>query len=67
MLSHAKLLQSRPTLFGPMECSLPDSVHEILEARILEGVAMPSSRGSSQPGIEPGLLCPLHWQGVLYH
>ena len=26
---------------------------EILQARILEWVAMPSSRGSSQPGIEP--------------
>ena len=32
------------------ECSLPgSSVHEILQARILEWVAMPSSRGSSQP------------------
>ena len=26
----------------------------ILQTRILEWVAMPSSRGSSQPGIEPG-------------
>ena len=26
------------------------SVHEILQARILEGVATPSSRGFSQPG-----------------
>ena len=25
------------------------SVHEVLQARILEWVAMPSSRGSSQP------------------
>jgi len=33
-----------------MECSLPGfSVHGILQARILEWVAMPSSRGSSQP------------------
>ena len=32
--------------------------HEILQARILEVVAMPSSRGSSQPGIEPGLMSP---------
>ena len=31
-------------------CSLPgSSVHEILQARILEWVAMPSSRGSSPP------------------
>ena len=28
------------------------SVHGIVQARILEWVAMPSSRGSSQPGIE---------------
>ena len=33
-----------------MDCSLPgSSVHWILQARILECVAMPSSRGSSQP------------------
>ena len=28
------------------------TVHEILQARILEWVAFPFSRGSSQPGIE---------------
>ena len=34
----------------PMDCSLPDSsVHEVLQARILEWVAIPFSRGSSQP------------------
>ena len=33
-----------------MDCNLPDpSVHGILQARILEWVAMLSSRGSSQP------------------
>ena len=33
-----------------MDCNLPgSSVHGILQARILEWVAMPSSRGSSQP------------------
>ena len=42
--------QSCPTLCNPMECSPPgSSVHGILQARILEGVVMPSSRGSSQP------------------
>ena len=42
--------QSCPTLYDPMDCSLPgSSVHGILQARILERVAMPSSRGSSQP------------------
>ena len=36
-------------LCDPMNCSLPVfSVHGILQARILEWVAMPSSRGSSQ-------------------
>ena len=28
MLSHAKLLQSHPTLCGPMDCSLPDSARD---------------------------------------
>ena len=47
---YAKLLQSCPTLCEPMDCSPPvSSVHRILQARILEWVAMPSSRGSSQP------------------
>ena len=55
---HAKLLQSRvqlfffpgPTFCNPMNRSLPDSsFHGILQARILEWVAMPSSRGSSRP------------------
>ena len=33
-----------------MDCSLPgSSVHGILQARILECVTMPSSKGSSQP------------------
>jgi len=33
-----------------MDCSLPGpSVHGILQARILEWVAVPFSRGSSQP------------------
>ena len=39
-----------PTLRDPMHCSLPgSSVLGILQARILEWVAMPSTRGSSQP------------------
>ena len=47
---HAKSLQSCLTLCNPMDCSpLVSSVHEILQARTLEWVAMPSSRGSSQP------------------
>ena len=38
-----------------MDCSPPgSSVHGILKARILEGVAISFSRGSSQPRDEPG-------------
>ena len=37
------------TLCNPMDCSLPGpSVHGILQARILEWIAIPFSRGSSQ-------------------
>ena len=44
---HAKLLQLYPTLCNAIDCSLPgSSVHGISQARILEWVAMPSSRGS---------------------
>ena len=43
-----KVDQGCPTLCNPMDCSLPvSSVHGILQARILEWVAMPFSRGSS--------------------
>ena len=40
-----KIVQSRPTLCNPMDYT----VHGILQARILEWVAFPFSRGSSQP------------------
>ena len=46
----AKLLQSCLTLCKSMDCSLPgSSVHGILQARILEWIVMPSSRGSFWP------------------
>ena len=42
--------QSCPTLCHPMDCSPPGfSVHGILQARILEWVAISFSRGSSRP------------------
>ena len=45
-----KVAQSYLTLCDPMNYSLSgSSVHGILQARILEWVAMPFSRGSSQP------------------
>ena len=41
--------QSCPTLCDPVDCSLPgSSVHGILQARLLEWIAIPFSRGSSQ-------------------
>ena len=50
MCVHAKSVQSCPTLCDPMGCNPPGfSVHGILQARILEWVAMGSSRGSSRP------------------
>ena len=53
LIMHAKLLQSCQTLSESMDYSPPgSSVHGILQARILEWIAMSSSRGSS-PGIKP--------------
>ena len=41
---------SHSVMSDPMDCSLPgSSVHGILQARILEWVAMPFSRESSPP------------------
>ena len=40
-----------------MDCSLPGSSDQgILQARILEWVAMPSSRGFPEPGTKPKFL-----------
>ena len=49
-----KVAQSCLTLCHPMDCSPSgSSVRGILQARILERVAIPFSRGFSNPGIEP--------------
>ena len=54
------------TLSDPMDCSLPgSSVHGILQARILEWVAISFSRGSSQP--KDWNLGLLHCRQFLYH
>ena len=46
------------TLFDPMDRSRPgSSVHGILQARILEWVAIPFSRGSSQPRGQTRVSC----------
>ena len=50
----SEVAQSRPTLCDPMDCSPPgSSVHGILQARILEWVAIPSSGDLPDPGIKP--------------
>ena len=46
----SKSLQLCLTLWNPVDCSLPDSsVHGILQARVLEQVAISYSRGASRP------------------
>ena len=48
--SESEVAQSCSTLCNPVVCSPPGfSVHGILQARILEWVAVSSSRGSSRP------------------
>ena len=49
-----------PALFSPVDCSPPgSSIHGILQARILEQVAVSFSRWSSWQGLKQ---CFLHWQ-----
>ena len=54
----AKSLQLCPTLCNPMHCNPQDSsIHGILQARLLEWVAMSSSRGTSQPRDRTQVFC----------
>ena len=54
--------QSCLTLCNPVDCSPPgSSVHGIPQARILEWVAIPFSRGSSQPRDGTHISCLLRW------
>ena len=66
---HAKSLQLCPILCNPMDCSPPgSSVRGILQARILEWVAIFSCRGSSQPGDGTHVSCiSCIGRWVLYH
>ena len=60
---------SRVQLWDPLDCSSPgSSVHGILQARILEWVAISSPRGRDlpDPGIEPASLVSPALQAVLY-
>ena len=53
--SMIQLAQSCPTLCDPVDCSpAGSSVHGILQARILEWVAISISRDLPNPGIKPG-------------
>ena len=48
--SESEVAQSCPTLFDPIDCSVPgSSVHEIFQALVLEWIAISFSRGSSHP------------------
>ena len=48
--SESEVAQLCPSLWDPMDCSLPGfSVHGIFQARVLEWVAISFSRGSSCP------------------
>ena len=50
LLKWCEAAQSCLTLCDPVDCSLPgSSLHGILQARVLEWVAISFSRGSSQP------------------
>ena len=65
ILTGMLVAQSCLTQCDPMDCSPPGfSVHELLQARILEWTAMPSSRGSSGPRDRTHVSC---IAGGLYH
>ena len=52
--SESEVAQSCLTLCDPVDCSLPgSSVHGILQARVLEWVAISFSSDLSDPGIKP--------------
>ena len=60
------ITQSCPTLCNPMDSNLSgSSVHGILQARVLEWVAIPFSRGSSQPRDHTQVSC--IGRQILYH
>ena len=57
-LAAAKLLQSCPTLCEPIDGGPPgSSVHGIFQARMLEWVAIYSSKGFSQPRDQTQVSC----------
>ena len=54
----SEVAQSCLTLYNPVDCSLPgSSLHGILQAEILEWIAISFSRGSSQPREQTWVSC----------
>ena len=65
-VSESEVTQSCPTLCNPMDRGLPgSSVHGILQARILEWVAISFSRGSSQLRDQTRDPVREHWRQML--
>ena len=64
---HAKSLQSCPTLCNPINCGTPgSSVRGILQARILEWVAISTPGDLPDPGIKPASLTSLDLAGRFF-
>ena len=69
--TESEVAQSCPTLHDPMDCSLPgSSIHGIVQARVLEWVAIAFSdrpcrypHESNELGARLGLVCPLRGFG----
>ena len=60
-----KVTQLYPTLCDPLDYNLPgSSLHGIVQARVLEWIAIPFSRGSAQPRDRIQDL--LHCRQILY-
>ena len=63
---HCLVAKSCPALCHPLNCSPPgSSVHEIIETRILEWVAISFFRGSSRSRDQTRISCIGRW--ILYH
>ena len=62
------LLSRSVSLCNSMDCSPPgSSVRGVLQARMLESIAISFSRDLPNPGIEPGLLWLLYCRQILHH
>ena len=64
---YVKSLQPCQTLFNHMDCSSPvSSVHEILQARLLDGLPCPPPGDLPNPGIKPTSFMPLALAGGFF-